>query len=82
MYRAGGKRKSAKAKEFTRGRELAEYRNLGRRRERLQAAHRRATVDAGRQGSVSQQFFDLRSAVEGASEFLVSRQIIRDRDGL
>ena len=48
--RAGGKRKSAKAKEFTRGRGMAEYRNLGRQRERLQAAHRRATEDAGRRG--------------------------------
>ena len=43
--RTGGKRKSAKAKEFTRGRELAEYRNLGRKRERLPAAHRRAGVE-------------------------------------
>ena len=34
-----------KARGFTRGRKLAGYRNLGRKRKRLQAAHRRATLE-------------------------------------
>ena len=42
-----------KARGFTRGRKLARYRNLGRKRKRLQAAHRRARVDICRQSSRS-----------------------------
>ena len=42
--RAKSKR-GRKAEETTRGRELAECRNFGRKRERLPAAHRRAGVE-------------------------------------
>ena len=55
-----------KARGFTRGRKLAGYRNLGRKRKRLQAAHRRARVDICRQSFRFPSGFWFGGGVEGA----------------
>ena len=55
-----------KARGFTRGRKLAGYRNLGRKRKRLQAAHHRARVDICRQSFRFPSGFWFGGGVEGA----------------
>ena len=52
-HRVGEKRKKAKNGEATRGRGIAECRNFGRQRERLPAAHRRATIGVNCAGRIS-----------------------------